>query len=64
MQHILDSTSPTINYEVGQIANLPIIVNKEQKEKVINLAKANADLSKYEWDEFEVSWDFKKHPLI
>lgn len=64
MQHILDATSPTINYEVGQIANLPIIVNEEQKEKVINLAKANADLSKYEWDEFEVSWDFKKHPLI
>ena len=64
MQYILDATSPTINYEVGQIANLPIIVNDEQKEKVINLAKANADLSKYEWDEFEVSWDFKKHPLI
>ena len=64
MQHILDATSPTINYEVGQIANLPIIINEDQKEKVINLAKANADLSKYEWDEFEVSWDFKKHPLI
>ena len=64
MQHILDATSPTINYEVGQIANLPIIVNEDEKEKVISLANENADLSKKEWDEYEISWDFKKHPLI
>ena len=64
MQHILDATSPTINYEVGQIANLPIIINNKQKEEVIKLTNTNTYLSKNDWDKFEVSWDFKKHPLI
>lgn len=64
MQYLLDATSPTINYEVGQIANLPIIIKNKQKEMVIKLTISNVDLSKKEWDEFEVSWNFRKHPLI
>lgn len=28
------------------------------------LAEANILLSKSDWDSFETSWDFKRHPLV
>lgn len=64
MQFILNATSPTLNYEVGQIANLPIQINEEKKEIVQSIVDENINKSKEDWDNFETSWDFKKHPLI
>ncbi len=62
LQSILTATSPTLNYESGQIANLPVI--KERENDVISLVNENISISQNEWDSFETSWDFKKHPLI
>jgi hypothetical protein len=59
---IIKSVAPTLNYEVGQVASIPIIFAEE--EKVRNIVEENIKLSKSEWDSFEESWDFKKHPLI
>ncbi len=61
-QYYLSAMSPTLNYETGQISNLPIIISEncdigqkvEQSMLCVN----------EEWDSFEISWDFKKHPLI
>lgn len=60
---ILSCLSPTLNYEVGQMCQLPIIFsdNKEQIKKKVN---ENIEESKKDWDSFETSWDFKRHPLI
>lgn len=62
IQYVLRVMSPTLNYEVGQIASLPIIVKNGLD--IENKSKDNINLSKEEWDDFEESWDFKKHPLI
>lgn len=62
IQQILKATAPTLNYEVGQIANLPIIYQKE--DEIIPLVESNISLSKSEWDSYEESWNFEKHPLI
>jgi len=62
IQHILRATSPTLNYEVGQISNLPII--EGDKQKTTKIVIENISLSKEEWDSFETSWDFSKHPLL
>lgn len=61
---ILNAISPTLNYEVGQIATLPVIENKLQAENVVNIVENSIKLSKQDWDSFETSWDFKKNPLI
>ena len=61
---ILKTLSPTVNFEVGHIASLPIILDKEKKEDVEVLVRDNIDISKADWDSFETSWDFKKHPFI
>lgn len=64
LQSIVSATSPTLNYESGQIANLPVIMQDEKKVKIENIVDENINTSKEDWDSFETSWDFKKHPLI
>ena len=61
---IVNAISPTLNYEVGHIASLPIIMDMTKKANIDTLVQENITLSKTDWDSFETSWDFKKHPLI
>ena len=54
--------APTMNLTAGNMNKLPIIY---QDSKVVNvLVKQNISLSKSDWDAFETSWDFTKHPLV
>jgi hypothetical protein len=57
VQHILEATAPTINYEVGQISNLPIIVS-DDISKVNILVEENIKISKVDWNSSEMSWNF------
>jgi len=56
--------SPTLNFEAGQISSYPIIIDDLNYERIISLVKDNIYLTKNDWDLFEKSWDFNKHPLI
>lgn len=59
---ILEIVAPTINYQCGDIANIPVI---GMSNKVIGeTVEKNIAISKSDWDSFETSWDFKKHPLV
>ena len=61
---ILKTINPTINTKVGDIANIPALVDKNQKVFVNSMVQENITISKIDWDSYETSWDFKKHPLI
>mgnify|MGYP000755334264 CR=1 FL=1 len=61
---ILQTLAPTINYQVGDIANIPVIFNPEMEEKVSNLSEHNISAERENWDAFETSWDFKRSPLV
>jgi len=61
-QHYLRAMSPTLNYETGQISYLPIIL--EDKDCVSDLVSDCKKTVQEDWDSFETSWGFKKHPLI
>ena len=39
-------------------------IKVEKKERVDKLVAENIELSKVDWDSFETSWDFERHPLI
>ena len=56
--------SPTVNYEVGHVSSFPIIVDKKHINQCCELAKESIRLSKDDWDSFELSWDFKRHPIV
>lgn len=60
----LDELYPTINYEMGQVSATPIILSNGKKDSIESLVGSNITLSKSDWDSFETSWDFKRHPLI
>ena len=59
---ILTFFSPTLNFEVGHISNIPII--RKENSLIENLVEENISISKEEWDSRETSWDFEKLSLI
>ena len=61
---ILQIINPTITFQVGDIGEVPIIVKKELCPQVDALVEEAKKLSRFEWDSYEISWDFKKHPLL
>jgi len=61
---ILEILTPTIHYSNGDVANIPVIQDESSKEKIVNLTEQNIALSKTDWDSFETSWDFVRHPLV
>ena len=56
--------NPTMAFQVGDVSNLPVIYGDDQKETVDSLVTENISLSRADWDSFETSWDFKRHPLV
>lgn len=60
--NFLKNINPTLNFQPGNIANLPIILGREQVvEKIV---QENVSTFKQEWDSRETSWDFEKSPLL
>lgn len=64
IMRVASMLSPTLNFEVGQIAIYPIIQNEEQEPLVNDMVDSCRELSKTDWDSFETSWDFKHNPLV
>ena len=63
--YFLEILSPTLNYNVGDISNLPIIIPNSDNSKMIKeLTLELRKISKKDWDSFETSWDFEGHPLV
>ena len=61
---VLKIISPTLNYEVDHIKKLPVIYNDTLFHEISYMTNDCIDKSKKDWDSFETSWDFKKHPMI
>lgn len=58
--------SPSLNFNVGDVARIPIVKPSDcnQQNEIINIVRALRHESKSDWDSFETSWDFKRHPLL
>lgn len=59
---LLTSFNPTINTLSTDICNLPLI--KVNNDVINKDTDENIERCKEDWDSFETSWNFKKHPLI
>ena len=60
----IDIINPTINFVPGAVAGVPIPDKFQRKDEVNQIVEDNVGTSQWDWDSFEISWDFKKHPLI
>lgn len=61
---VLKVVAPTIHCQCGDVANIPVIYDEKKAVIIDNIVINNIRLSRYDWDSFETSWDFTKHPLI
>ena len=55
--------NPTINFPPGYIQSIPFsedIISKNIEDVSIECVT----LSKTDWDSYEISWDFKRNPLV
>ena len=64
VDEFLSIFSPTINFQAGDIANIPVAVDKSKITDVESVVSENIQISKNEWDSYETSWDFKRNPLV
>lgn len=61
---IIKLINPTLNFVPGAVSSVPVKKDEKNKGKIIEIAEGNVQLSEQDWDSFETSWDFKKHPLL
>ena len=63
-QSIISILSETLNYEVGNLKRIPVVFSNVYAGIITKIVSENIEICKDEWDSFEISWDFVKHPLI
>lgn len=61
-QSYLRIVSPTLNTNVDDIRATPYI--EREKKVVVLIVKNCIEISKSDWDSYEISWDFIAHPLV
>jgi hypothetical protein len=64
VEPLIEIKNPTLNFQINDLMALPFNVDSIYKGSVDNITAENIEISKNDWDSFETSWDFKKHPLI
>lgn len=62
--YLLSAMAPTVNYQIGNIGNLPLLVDEEYKKIIVELVKCNISIAKRSWNSYEESWEFCTHPLL
>ena len=61
---ILNVLNPTLTFNIENVAAVPVVINLNKKERVDVLVEDNISFAKKDWDSFETSWDFQRHPLL
>lgn len=62
-QMCLSALNPTMNLQVRDVKAVPLLSRTADGDIDFFVAKCIA-ISKLDWDSFETSWDFKRHPLL
>ncbi len=64
-QMFSDIIAPGIHYSSGSISKIPVKSRDDFLRKdIYTLVTENVDISKKEWNSFELSWEFAEHPLV
>ena len=63
VQMVLDILNPTINVMPEDIRSLPCPII-DSKDEINSFVEENITISRFDWDSYETSWDFQRHPLI
>ena len=61
---LLDAINPTLNTTVGDVLSLPMPPSSALDTEVVDYADQSVSIADADWDSFETSLDFKRHPLV
>lgn len=64
VRSLMGTLAPTINFQAGDIANIPVRFDEKKKRDINEIVIDNIRIEQEEWDSYETSWDFKAHPLL
>ena len=63
--HFLSFLSPTLSCNIGEIEKLPVRIPEEKQiEHVEQLVLSQIMDARAEWNSYEESWDYTRHPLV
>ena len=62
--YILDVLNPTLTFNIENIAAIPVIMDTQIIDLVERISKLCITYSRLDWDSYETSWDFQRHPLL
>ena len=61
---MLQILNPTLNFQVGNVGSLPLVPEVwKHEDKLTQIAHECIAIAKADWDQSEVSWDFRRLPL-
>ncbi|MFS0645747.1 BREX-1 system adenine-specific DNA-methyltransferase PglX [Siminovitchia sp. 179-K 8D1 HS] len=63
-EYFVNLNNATMNLNVQDVRNVPLIINDEDKESVNKIVQKNIDISDKDWDNYEVSLQFNQHPFL
>lgn len=63
-RYYLSFLAPTLNIMVGPVLALPYKSTSNFDGQIRQLSMDAVNICKADWDAFETSWDFKRHPLL
>lgn len=64
IQLLSKAINPTLNWSAGVVGSFPVVSSRESSDDVKSLVVKEVVESEADWDSFETSWDFKRHPLL
>ncbi|NLO39965.1 MAG: BREX-1 system adenine-specific DNA-methyltransferase PglX, partial [Ruminiclostridium sp.] len=62
--YVFKMVNPTINLQIGDFNIFPVVKAKDKEDAIINMAEESIEIAKEDWDSFETSWNFKRHPML
>lgn len=63
-ERIITIANPTLNVQVKDVASVPVILDFNYHSDIVKKVDSCCKKSQSDWDAFETSWDFSKHPLL
>lgn len=64
-EQVLYQINPTVSLQPGDVAKFPIISDARiDEERVLRISDSCIRITRFDWDAYEVSWDFTSLPLL
>ena len=65
-QYFISVVAPTLDYSEGAVLRVPYVELRDGQinQHIKSSVRECVNLSCYDWDSFETSWDFQHHPLV